>query len=184
LIGVLRDRPERCAVAKFVRFIVLVQVLLFGAGHGLGQDLDEWLVADRFMEYITVADPYTQWDTWPGKGKLYPGKQPHGALLTTYLNRIALQSLDRQQPMADGAIIVKENYGPDRRLADITVMYKVQGEDPSAGDWLWIQAGPNGRAQVAGRVKACIGCHQAQRENDYVWTGEVVRGKYRNPVSP
>jgi hypothetical protein len=36
--------------------------------------------------YIVKSDPYTKWQLWPGKGKQYTGTEPHGSLLTTYLN--------------------------------------------------------------------------------------------------
>ena len=30
------------------------------------------------------------WTLWPEKGELYAGQEPHGMLLTTYLNDVAL----------------------------------------------------------------------------------------------
>jgi hypothetical protein len=86
--------------------------------------------AEKLHQYLTREKPYTAWQLWPGKGKLYPGTEPHGALLTTYVNDVALKSIKAQKGMADGSIIVKENYMPDKMLAAVTVMYKVKGYNP------------------------------------------------------
>ncbi len=40
-------------------------------------------------DYITKADPYQNRALFPGKDKLYKGKHPHGAFLTTYVNAVA-----------------------------------------------------------------------------------------------
>ena len=36
---------------------------------------------------------YQTWPLWPDKGSLYPGSQPHGMLLTTYVNDVAMKVL-------------------------------------------------------------------------------------------
>ncbi len=57
---------------------------------------------------------YTDWATWPGKGELYVGTEPHGMLLTTYVNALALDAItNKAGAMSAGAIVVKENYMPD-----------------------------------------------------------------------
>ena len=33
----------------------------------------------NLWKHITVEKPYTKWDLWPGKGKMYEGIEPHGA---------------------------------------------------------------------------------------------------------
>ena len=55
--------------------------------------------AEDFIEYITVANPYTEWQTWPGTGKFYKGRAPHGhgVLITTYVNRTALRVNRRKE---------------------------------------------------------------------------------------
>ena len=76
------------------------------------------------------------WKFYPGKQALYTGQVPHGMLLTTYVNDVAFSALAaKASTMPYGAIIVKENYTPDRKLAAVTVMYKSKGFNPSAGDW-------------------------------------------------
>lgn len=123
---------------------------------------------------------YTEsWDLWPGKGELYEGQEPHGMLLTTYLNPEAHQALTGDAAsFPPGAIIVKENYTPDSTLAAVTTMYKVDGYSPEAGDWFWVKHLPDGSVDAdgnaQGRVKGCIACHSGKRDNDYIYTGQLV----------
>ena len=125
-------------------------------------------------DYITKADPYQNWALFPGKGKLYKGKHPHGAFLTTYVNAVALKGInDRVGTLADGTIIVKENYTPDKTLAAVTVMYRVKGYDSDAGDWFWAKYKADGSIAKEGKVAGCIGCHTAVINNDWVFTGPV-----------
>lgn len=126
-------------------------------------------------KYITAENRYDTWSLWPGKEKLYQGKPPHGAFLTTYLNVTALQSMEAGMVMADGAIIVKENYSPEKELAAITVMYKVEGYNRAAGDWLWVKYKGDGTVQKAGKVEGCINCHGSKSENDYIFTTDFVK---------
>lgn len=131
--------------------------------------------------HLTAADYRGGWALWPGKGEKYEGQEPHGMLLTTYLNGIASQALDAGVgAMPGGAIIVKENYMPDGTLAATTVMYKVDGYNPDAGDWWWAKLLPDGSVDgdgmMEGKVSGCIGCHTARADNDYVMTGELDAG--------
>jgi cytochrome P460 len=114
---------------------------------------------------------YTTWALWPGKQKLYSGQEPHGALLTTYVNALAQDALTNgADRMPEGAIIVKENYGPDQKLMAATVMEKVPGYDPNNGDWFWAKYGADGKAEVSGRVDMCYGCHKGAAQYDHLWT--------------
>lgn len=71
--------------------------------------------------------------------------------------------------MPDGAIIVKENYGPDQqKLVAVTPMYKVEGYNPDAGNWFWAKYAPDGSVQAAGKVDSCIECHKTA--DDYRFT--------------
>jgi hypothetical protein len=125
-------------------------------------------------EYITKTSPYTQWALFPGKGKLYQGRHPHGALLTTYVNDQAADGLDKKVgTLANGSLLVKENYKPDKTLDAVTIMYRVQGYDQDAGDWFWAKYAANGTIQKEGKVAGCIGCHAAVINNDWVFTGPV-----------
>lgn len=124
-------------------------------------------------EYITQTSPYQQWSMWPGKEKLYPGTEPHGALLTTYVNDVALKGFKKWNGgLPDGAIIVKENYMPDKKLAAVTVMYKKAGFNPQAGDFFWLKYTPDGKIEAEGKVEMCIGCHRAAQKGDFLFTND------------
>lgn len=127
------------------------------------------------IDYITKDNPYTEkWDLWPGKGKLYKGQHPHGAYLTTYVSPMALGAIeDKAGKIPDTAFIVKENYTPEKKLAAITVMYRVKGYNPEAGDWFWLKFAPDGTIQKEGKVAGCINCHKAVEGNDWLFTGPV-----------
>ena len=125
-------------------------------------------------DYITKTSPYQSWALFPGKDKLYKGKHPHGALLTTYVNDVALNGINNKVgTLKDGAIIVKENYMPDKTLGAVTVMYRVKGYDAEAGDWFWAKYKADGSIAKEGKVAGCIGCHTAVIGNDWVFTGPV-----------
>jgi hypothetical protein len=125
-------------------------------------------------EFLETVDYRANWTLWPGKGELYAGQEPHGVLLTTYLNPAALEAVTgKTGSMPAGAIIVKENYMPDSTLAAITIMYKVAGYDPDNSDWFWVKRLADGTLEVEGRGSGCIACHQAQSANDFIFTGSL-----------
>jgi hypothetical protein len=125
-------------------------------------------------EYVSKAKPYTKWDLFPGTTKMYKGKEPHGAILTTYVTKGAKSAIEKKKgSFANGAILVKENYKPDKTLAAITVMYKARGYNPEAGDWFWAKYKPDGTVEKEGKVAGCINCHADAKGNDWVFTGPV-----------
>jgi hypothetical protein len=114
---------------------------------------------------------YRSWPMFPGRGELYSGTEPHGMLLTTYVNRIAHEALSNgAATLPAGAIIVKENYMPDSTFDASTVMHKVPGYDAANGDWYWAKYDQSGMVDGAGRVPMCQQCHTAARQRDYVLT--------------
>lgn len=132
--------------------------------------------AAKLWNNIQKDDYRETWKLYPGKGKLYQGSHPHGAFLTTYVNGSALNGLslgDKELPY--GSILIKENYMPDKKLGAITVMERVKGYNPDAGDWFWVKFSPKGdiitkdvemdgkkkTVSIAGKPKGCIGCHTA-----------------------
>jgi hypothetical protein len=128
----------------------------------------------NMWKYITKDEPYTKWDLWPGKGKMFEGTEPHGALLTVYVTKGAHQVIEKKKgKFAQGAIIVKENYKPDKTLAAVTIMYKAKGYNPEAGDWFWAKYNPDGSVDKEGKVAGCIKCHSAKADNDWVFTGDL-----------
>lgn len=131
--------------------------------------------------YLQAANYGSSWDLWPGKGRLYPGNQPHGMLLTTYMNDVAMGAVaSHTGTMPAGAIIVKENYMPDSTLAAVTVMFKVPGYNADHADWFFtkhlpsgqLDTMPNGMA-MEGRLPGCQNCHMGVAANDYLFTGSL-----------
>src|SRR3990172_11114312 len=43
--------------------------------------------------YLRQGDYQRNWRLFPGKDRLYPGTEPHGMLLTTYVNDLAFDAL-------------------------------------------------------------------------------------------
>lgn len=131
--------------------------------------------------HMQEAKYQESWQLWPGKEAYYEGTDPHGRLLTTYLNETALAALNGDAAMMpEGAIVVKENYMPDSTLAAITVMHKVAaGYNPDHNDWFFAKFQPSGALEMApdgsmaleGRVPGCQACHGQQKDNDYLFTG-------------
>ncbi len=134
--------------------------------------------------YLQEVGYQSNWQPWPDKGELYTGQEPHGMLLTTYLNDVATGALTAQSgSMADGAIVVKENYRPDSTLAAVTVMYKHSGYDPEHNDWFFSKHLPSGDLDqtptgmpMEGRLAGCQNCHSAVSANDYIFTGSLGEG--------
>lgn len=128
--------------------------------------------AGPFWTYISTTNPYLKWDFWPGHEGFYPGRFPHGTFLKLYANDIAMEAARAgRRDMPYGAILVKENYGTDRKtLLAITAMYKVKGYNLEAGDWYWTKCGPDGTVLAEGKVEGCINCHRSAMTSDWVFT--------------
>lgn len=119
---------------------------------------------------------YRTWPMWPGKTALYKGTEPHGMLLTTYLNGPALDAItNKAGQMPAGAVVVKENFMPDSTLAAITIMYKAAGYNAQFGDWFFVKRLADGTVEASGRVPGCQTCHASQAANDYLFTGSLSR---------
>ncbi len=125
--------------------------------------------ASKLYDYIAKYKHYTSWELWPEKGQFYKGKEPHGALLTTYVNSSASDAIKKKEKMADTSMIVTENYTADKRLGALTVMYKIKGYNPTAGNWFWAKYDPQGQVIASGKVDDCIGCHGKMKDKDYIY---------------
>jgi len=126
--------------------------------------------AAALWNYITKESPYTQWKFWPDHQGLLPGRAPHGPFNKVYVNDLALNS--PKPPLAYGSIQVKESYNDDKKLAAITVMYKVKDYNPKDGDWFWAKYSVDGQANPSGKPAGCIGCHGTRAANDFVLVHE------------
>ena len=128
--------------------------------------------AAKLYDFITIAKPnYSHWNHLPGTTELSPSKAPHGALVSTYVNNIALGSMKDEKGLADGSIIVMENYTSDKNLEGCTVMYKIKGYNPEAGDWFWVKyTAPSGYVVESGKVESCISCHSDMKSSDFLFS--------------
>ena len=134
--------------------------------------------ADAVWAYLQAEEYRANWGLWPERGQLYTGQEPHGMLLTTYVNAIAADALaDGAGAMPAGAIIVKENFMPDSTFAAATVMYKSPGFDAENNDWWWLKRNADGSVDAAGKGEGCINCHRGMADNDYVWTSQLGQGQ-------
>ncbi|HYO46145.1 MAG TPA: cytochrome P460 family protein [Gemmatimonadota bacterium] len=127
-----------------------------------GEAVLAWLEAEQYRE---------TWDPWRGT-TLLSGAEPHGAVLTTYANPVAIEALSRGAlAMPPGAIIVLEGYLPDSSLSSVSVMVQAGAFDPEGQDWFFARFGSAGEIEAAGRLEACRGCHVL--EPDYLFSGEL-----------
>ncbi len=172
-----RDRIGRTLVACAVIFAV---GCTGGEGDEAAEEGNQAAVAalpDTTAEAVWAhleSAGYENWSMWPGKEAKYTGGEPHGMLLTTYLNDVALEALNgTATSMPAGAIIVKENYMPDGMLAAVTVMYKTQNFNPDHNNWFFIKRIADGTVEVGGRGAGCENCHGARADNDYIMTSSL-----------
>jgi hypothetical protein len=127
--------------------------------------------ASAVWAFLREEDYRENWRLWPGKDRLYPGTEPHGMLLTTYVNPAAYDALQggRVEDLPPGSIIVKENWMPDSTFDAATVMYRVDGYNPDHEDWLFAKFDPQGNPDGFGRAPMCQSCHQ-NAETGYIYT--------------
>jgi len=166
----------RTLMTGFVVSLVLLVGISAHAVHDTMTDgtkiLDPGADAARLYTHITRPTPYNKtWSLMPGEKEMQQSRDPHGSFVTCYVNDKALKSIEKKRGMANGSIIISENYGADKRLESITVMYKIDGFNPGAGDWFWAKYGPNnGYVLASGKADECIACHSSQKANDYIHT--------------
>ncbi|MCG8556062.1 MAG: hypothetical protein MJD61_12365, partial [Proteobacteria bacterium] len=109
---------------------------------------------------------FPRWLGPPAMADFMNSQAPHGTFVRLFVNDAANTSIAAP---ANGSIIVKENFSAamESALGAITVMKKVQGYDPSAGDWFWAKYLPDGNPEYdpatgsprIGRFPGCIACH-------------------------
>jgi len=151
--------------------VVLVSTVIVSVSFLNAGDTQPPADPEEVWSYITESNPYLGWGFWPGYPEIYPGKSPHGKYLKIYANSLALKAAREGKTMPDGAIIVKENYGDDKKtLMAVTPMYKVKGYNTEAGDWFWAKYEPKGKALKSGKVKGCIDCHRVQEAKGWLFT--------------
>ena len=128
---------------------------------------------EAVWQYITEENPFTEWSSWPDHQGTRASTAPHSPKHKIYVNTMALHS--KQPPLEDGSMVLKYNLSPADEVKGITLMYKVKGYNPAAGDWFWAQYSPTGAVQEAGKPKSCIACHAEKADNDYILVHEFGR---------
>lgn len=174
------DNKGSCLVKKFMIFPLLVLPVLFLIAAltffytGIVGAQDSSQQAGQLWQQIRGAKYQDNWALFPGKGKLYKGTEPHGMLLTTYVNKTAEQALTSSaKELPKDSILIKENYMPDKTLAAVTVMEKTgDGKD----EWFWVKYNPDGSIATmemekdgmkmdmpvaGGKETMCAMCHAA-----------------------
>jgi hypothetical protein len=126
--------------------------------------------AVALWNYIAKQKPYQKWNYFPDHKGMHPGKSPHGAFHKVFVNPVGLTA--KKPPYPYGTIVVKDNYNQAKKLAAVTVMYKVKGFNPGAGDWFWAVYTPAGKVKAAGKIGSCIKCHAAEVKMDWIYTHE------------
>ncbi len=146
------------------------EMTMIGSSEPTPEELAGWfleLINDQAYEYTWHYEPGVA----PG---FYEGIAPHGAILRTFTNDIAYDAIqDKVNPLPEGSIIVKENYTPERELAAITFMVRMDGYNPDGGDWYWAKVQPDGTVEAAGSPAGCIGCHGGKRDNGWLFNASL-----------
>ncbi len=100
-------------------------------------------------DYIKNSN-YQSWKMWPGKEAFYPTMTHSAAFMTTYMNDVALATIQGHTGiMKEDSVLVNENYGAEKKLMALTVMYKVDGYDPAHNDWFWAKYAPDGTIRLS-----------------------------------
>ena len=91
--------------------ILSVALLVAACGSSGEPELPDTTSAS-VLAYLEEVDYQNNddWKLWPGTEEKYQGDDPHGMLLTTYLNPAAFEAVEKSATTPDGSIIVKENY--------------------------------------------------------------------------
>jgi len=169
------NRPQRNLIALTLLACSLILFSACGGGGGAepAEELDplseEEINGKRLWTRISEEHDYRDYSYWPGHEGLQPGQAPHGPYHKVFVNPTLYNALPvEDKTVPDGGIIVKENYSADEQLASLTVMSKVEGYNPEAGNWFWAKYGPDGEIQAEGTPNGCISCHAGMKQNDYV----------------
>ena len=124
----------------------------------------------KMWDFIRKAR-YDQWAPAGDNGDYRASDRPHGALVKTYMNRVAAGNSDT---LPHGSIIIKENFTADKTLAAVTLMYRYKDYNPDANDWYWAKYNPDGSVAtmgngsiIAGKAQGCIDCHAGAGGGDY-----------------
>ncbi|MCI5207286.1 MAG: hypothetical protein D3910_00475 [Candidatus Electrothrix sp. ATG2] len=117
-------------------------------------------------KFITEESSFKDWKRLPEIPKTHGAYVPDTPEQKTYANKQALEST--KLPLNNGAMVAKYNLSPANEIKAITIMYKVKGYNPSAGDWFWVEYDPEGKVLKEGKDESCIKCHSRAADNDHL----------------
>ncbi len=148
---------------------VLTLILVMAACAGSDEPELPDTTSASLLAYLEEVDYQNNedWQLFPGSTEKYAGVDPHGMLLTTYVNTAAFEAIEAGETSPSGSILVKENYTPEGVLAATTTMYKSEGYNPEHNDWYWLKELADGTIEKEGMVKGCQDCHIDVR--DYIF---------------
>lgn len=141
--------------------------------------------AKQFWDYLKRAQ-YRNWAPAPNiSADFTMGDSPHGTFVRLYVNRTAYADIDH---LAYGSILVQENYDVDKKLQNVTVLYRSLDSAPDHNDWYWIQYNDDGslastegdpkemskEVPLSGRIQTCIECHQKAAGDDFVYSNDPL----------
>ena len=148
---------------------VLTLILVMAACAGSDEPELPDTTSASLLAYLEEVDYQNNedWQLFPGSTEKYAGVDPHGMLLTTYVNTAAFEAIEAGETSPSGSLLVKENYTPEGVLAATTTMYKSEGYNPEHNDWYWLKELADGTIEKEGMVKGCQDCHIDVR--DYIF---------------
>lgn len=126
-------------------------------------------IPEAVFAYITVTSPYAKWRIMPGSTMFRTGVEPHDLRQNIHVNPTAYSALRAKSgTLPEGAIMVKEIYGENKKILRLAVMYKPQGSGPGAADRLWVSYAPDGTVLSQGAEGGCVSCHAPAKNSDFV----------------
>lgn len=138
--------------------------------------------AEALWKYISQENSFTEWAVWEnGKGLNDDASTAsYSPNHKVYLNSQAVELRKTIIPYPNESILVSYIRSPAGEPKAVTVMYKVKGYNPAAGDWFWAKYSLTGEVEEAGKVKRCISCHAKKIPgNDYI-ASTSLKGKKGN----
>ena len=127
----------------------------------------------------TAGDYVNDWGNFTDFAGFQDSNAPHGPTVRVYINDTAAAN---EATLAVGSVIIKQNFDAAdvNMMSSITVMEKVAGFNPEAGDWFWAKFKPDGTTlmetptmvKLAGKVTPCIGCHGDALGGDFVFLND------------
>lgn len=104
---------------------------------------------------------YTSWGQLKEFSGIQAATSVHTDHVQVWLNDIALKNANAGEPLADGAIVVKETYSDAKGsdIKDISILKKIDGYSSTSGDLFFAQYETDGSINTSGTPDGCVNCH-------------------------